>query len=477
MKITDFLRLIIVATATIFLFGYGIVETEFIDGITLILFLIYACLLYYALGRYSNRNPLTIIVALVLIMFVLIRITTIIFLPESLLYYQYIESKHLNFSLFYIILCSASCILALKTVGWHKINDDIISNKSNLSEPLAFNLLIISLLLTLLVYFFYGYAGSTGSADSQDIFQRYISRFIYPYGWLIIYLVCQKINKNKINLIICYSSYALFLTIMGSRSGLYEIIFLMISCHILFNGNEKILISKKYYLISIIFIFIMFLSYVIGTELRQNWYGNSLSMTELLENIFSYRFYQDNLKQNIINLSYRISFLEPTIFTIFTDELNLKNIDELVNIKTTFISSLNRLIPGKPFGDILYHEYAYGFMYEANGVRAYSDDGRVDFVGYEWSIFGISYKLFGFIGGLIFTYFITKLLTIIIYHWRKKQSILSLSIALYMMSILVILIKNFGIDNLIDRTIHGLFFLIINFSIFKLMSKFVIKYN
>jgi hypothetical protein len=187
--------------------------------------------------------------------------------------------------------------------------------------------------------------------------------------------------------------------------------------------------------------------------------------------------YQDNLKQNIINLSYRVSFLEPTIFTIFTDELYLNNIDELVNIKTTFFSSLNRLIPGKPFGQILYHEYAYGFMYEVDGVRAYSDDGREDFVGYEWSIFGISYKLFGFIGGLIFTYFITRLLTIIIFYFRKKQSNLNLSIALYMISILVIMVKNFGIDNLIDRTVHGLIFLVFNFLIFILISKIVIKRN
>jgi hypothetical protein len=212
--------------------------------------------------------------------------------------------------------------------------------------------------------------------------------------------------------------------------------------------------------------------YKIASNLRVLWYSLDSNIVELIGDSLKITEYSFNeLSDSIGALSYRLSFIEPTIFPIYFDELGLNDISNLVNIETSILSSINRMIPGKLFGEILYTEFAYGFMYDSNGISGvFSESGRVDYAGYEWTIFGISYQLFGFYLGLIFiTFSIFGISSLVKYAIRLK-SYYSNVYALFFVIALELWVRNLGLDNFLDRIFHTFIFLSINILIFKLFK-------
>jgi hypothetical protein len=261
--------------------------------------------------------------------------------------------------------------------------------------------------------------------------------------------------------------YFLSLTLSGSRSGIFEIIILLLSYKLIIDGNFSIKLSGWRIVLLIFLVPLSLVVYQISTQLRAHWYGADLSIASAIDSSLAPENDVLAFKTLISGVSYRLSFLEPTMFPIFAQDLGLNDVTELVNVNTTLLSSINRLIPGKPLGDILFTEYAYGYIYNAQeGVLAYAESGRVDHVSYEWTIFGIAYQLFGFLGGVMFIFGLTALLARIIRKFNRRSDFYGLSCSIFFMGILSVWVRNLGIDNLIDRTAHGLVILFICFAVY-----------
>jgi hypothetical protein len=130
------------------------------------------------------------------------------------------------------------------------------------------------------------------------------------------------------------------------------------------------------------------------------------------------------------------------------------------------------LVPGKPLGDILFSEYAFGYIYNAaDGIVAVSADGRIDHVGYEWSMFGISYQLSGYWGGLVLIFGFSMLLARIMRHYRERGGYAGLAYSVFFSTVLAAWVRNLGFDNLIDGQTHNLILLWIYIMGFRCLRK------
>jgi len=487
LKISGLLRFVIVVLAILAVVFYSFIEFEhpYIDPLSIILMLLFAIGMFVFSGRFSSKYPPAIIITLLLILFVQFRTLILVVIPDSLLHSGYVTPEMFNTTLGYMLFGSIACYLGL-ALGYGNaggLDPRAIAEESHSNDfSLKFlsYVFVFSLGLTLLAYFEFGYAGSTGSGENLGFFQRYVARFIYPAGWLMMFLSAYALYVNKpaqarVFTFIFFLYFASFF-LAGSRAGIYELIILILSYKIIFEGNFYFKLNGWGLFALISLIPISLILFNVATQLRMQWYGSDHSVAFIIKSALTSEFSFQELVPMISGISYRLSFIEPTMFPIFFQELGFYDISELVNIKTTLLSAINRVIPGKLLGDILFTEYAYGFMYEPEGVLAYAESGRVDYVGYEWSMFGISYQLFGFLGGGMFIFGFTAFIGGIIRAFNMWGGLYGWTGSIFFMTILSIWVRNLGIDNLIDRTVHGLIFLFVNFAIYWLVME-LLKLN
>lgn len=476
LKISSLLRLVIAILAASSLVAFSILEFEhpYFNSISLGLMLFFAGILYFFSGKFSSKYPPAIIVTLLLILFVQLRTAVLVVLPDSLLHSAKVTSEMFNVTLGYMIIGSVACYLGL-ALGYGNDGRFDLQSKTRNSFQDDFQLrfmaiaFVLTIILSMVIYYSLGYVGATGDGEHLGFFQRYIARFIYPIGWLMMFMATYALHSNKPSHIrlfgVLLGLYFLSFLLSGSRGGIYEIIILILSYKLIVEGDFMIRMSGWRLALLLGVVPVSLVGYWVATQLRAYWYGADQSIFTAFDTLLSSGDGILALENLVSDISHRLSFLEPTMCPIFFQELGLGDVSELVNIKTTVLSSINRLIPGKPLGDILFTEYAYGFIYEPQGgVLAYSESGRIDHVGYEWTIFGIAYQLLGFPAGIILIFGLTALLARIVQAFNKLGNFYGLSCSIFFMGILSVWIRNLGIDNLVDRTVHGFILLLVNFA-------------
>lgn len=459
------LRLLVLAIAGVSVWGYWQLEAphDYIDSKGMVLILAFSAALFLFSGRFSTKFPESMYITPLLILFLQSRLCVLIYIPDSLLHHGRVTSEQLNPTLLFIILgtiaCYFGCALGhLRLVRFKRPEEwQLYGPKLFRFTFLAF---FVSVAFTMWVYLNLGFAGSTGSGAHMGFFQRYLARLVAPGNWLIvllaIYLLRERRSTQLRLLIGAVIVYVLMRILQGSRGGVFEILTLLIAGKVLVDGNFFITIKVRQLIFLLLAPPLALLTFQIPTQLRNNWYDSSFSLSNYFIDIVTGNGEPLIDEQTVSNISYRLSFLEPTMFPMYGEDLGLNEVSALVNVRTTALSSANRLIPGKPFGDILFTEYAFGFIYEEfDGVLAYSSDGRVDRVGYEWTMYGISYQLFGKIGGVIFIFLATAFLVQIIRFFLEWRNLYGVAFGIFWASILIVWIRNLGLDNLIDRAAHG----------------------
>jgi hypothetical protein len=482
LRISGWLRVIIVALAGLSVAAYCLIDEKhpYINGSSVALISVFGAVLYAVSGRYSTKFPSAILVTLLLIIFVQSRLFVLIIYPESLLHNSRVSYAMLNTTMMYIIAGTVCCYLgcAAAHVGYGGLRSRVrrkVQGNGDQAVGFFWTAFMISVGLTLAVYYSLGYAGATGGGAHLGFFQRYVARLVAPTAWLIMFLPAYMLHHNRraktYLLITAVGTYIIGLMLQGSRSGVFESLALLLAAKVLLEGNFVLLIRLRHLLLTLLALPVGLLSFQIPTQLRAHWYDSNFSIAVHLGKVLSGETPILEDETMISDISYRLSFIEPTLFPIFASDLGLNDVSDLVNPRTTALLSINRLIPGKPLGDILFTEYAFGYMYEENGVMAYSEDGRVDRVGYEWSVFGISYQLFGFYGGCLFILMTTALLVKTVRVFTRRENIYGFSFGLYFMTIFIVWIRNLGIDNLIDRTVHGFAVLVIYAAIYWVITR------
>ena len=450
------------------------------------LILLFGGILYASSGRLARMHPPVMIVTLPLILFVQLRLLVLIVIPSSLLHYSHVTSEMINVTLTYIIAGTFACYWGV-ALGYGRVKASLFPSDATVGRSdVRFTILsaafFAAFVFTYLDYFIQGYAGATGSGAHLGFFQRYVTRLIDPHVLFVLVVTAYlaRLHKSRHHglFIAILILYAVGFVLRGSRSGFFEIVTILVGAKIIADNDFVMRINLTKAALAMAVVAVSIVGYILASDLRGRWYDH-----DFRANLSSETFLRGNGAISsgtdlLSEISYRLSFIEPTLFPAYAEELELNDVSHLVNTRTTMLSSINRLVPGKPFGDILFSEYAFGYIYNpVDGIVAVSADGRVDHVGYEWSMFGISYQLFGFCGGVVFIFGLSALLARIMRHFRGRGGFSSLAYSVFFSIVLAAWIRTLGLDNLIDGTMHDLILLCLYVMGFRCFRKFAAARN
>ena len=474
-KISLFFRVVILlfALATVLVFFFG-GNHPYINGTGLLLIELFFLLLFIFSGELSEKCPPLLLVIFLLTLFFVTRIFVYMLFPESFFGNIYTEYTMFNAMLLYVLL-GALVVLVGVLIGYSLIEKKVdftnIKNNTNLTVLGWFALFVI--IFELVVFFVFGHVGSTGSGAHLGFFQRYLARLFNPLIAVLIfwtaYTLSSKKSKSEKRLffaVIIFYFLSFFLS--GSRAGVFEIIMLFLAATLFLKGNLRITLKTRYVLLAILLIPFLLLGHVAATELRDvQWTLEESTLEEVTEAIFDVDIIDFDYKQTVLGVSRRLSLLEPLFYVMFPGEHGMNDVSEIVNWKTTTKSSVNRIVPGVIFQDVIFTEYAFGYLLSDEGIVFFTSSGNTNFVGYEWGMHGISYQLFGYGGGLVFLFLVSGLLGFLISLGYRRKTLFCACLGVFFVYVLHFWVRTFGIDNLVDRTFFGFMLMLVYLFVYK----------
>lgn len=462
MKISTFLQCIVVMLSAAILLSFISLKEEhpYINGTGILLIQMICLVLFLALGNFSTKYPPVIIVAVNLILYVIMRLLILIYYPDSFLEPWNLTYDYLNGMLLYILLGTLACIFGI----WIGLRGSPRGNASRKQSTNFTRLLseafFFSIIFRLILYYAYGYAGATGSGEGLNFLTRYVIRFFDPIALLIMIVVSyslyeDELKKHRAVLISVIVAYFAYYSLTGSRGAIYEITMLLLYFGIFMYGNFTVKVKLRYiFFLLLLAPLAIYFYFLIDVIRRIQFSASHISFFDVINAVSQFDLSQFDLKKIITDLSYRLSFFEQLFYPMHATDIGYHNISEIVNFKTAFLSSLNRIIPGHIFGNILFFEYAFPFFWSGGPVYNIAESGRIDYVGYAWTMFGMSYQLFGYGGGIVFIFLFTAVIAFFTKLSKKMSSFEGCCYGVLSLYALDFWIRNFGIDNLIDRCFH-----------------------
>jgi hypothetical protein len=303
-----------------------------------------------------------------------------------------------------------------------------------------------------------GYTGAVMEAEHLSVGRRYLYKLVEPTLLLIMFVTAYVVLPYKaprFRLLVVLLSISFLISVLeGSRGYLFYIVAALLAAKITVDGNFYFKFTRRHLVGIALLIPLTFVTFASAGLLRGLWYGNTVDVLSGFDILITSGDFGSLVVGGISEISRRLSYVEPTIFVLSHADLGLYDVADLVNIKTTVLSSINRLIPGKPLGGILFTEYAFGYIFRPEGVQVVAESGRVDNIGYEWTMYGISYQLFGFLGGGLFIFGFTALLARIIRVIKGWGNLNGFALSTFFVYTLIAWVGNLGLDNLVDRTVH-----------------------
>lgn len=465
-KISTLLQCVIVVLSVAILVSFFSLHEEltYIDGLGILLIEMLCLVLFLALGKFSTKYPPVIIVAVNLILFVILRFLVLIFYPESFFggvsVSSTMTSNFFNGMLLYMLLGTMACVFGVSFGLSSNVREHNNRRQGHDFTRLLGKAFFFVIIFRLANYYTYGYVGSPGSGEHLNFFNRYIMRLLDPQVLLIMILASYYAHKNerKNNSAVLISSlvgYFLLFSLTGSRGVSLEIIMVLLYSGIFIYGNFVLNIRLRHLFLLLIAPLVIAAFFLVGAIRAVQFSASNISFYDIINIVSQIDFSQFDLRKIVTEISYRLTFFEPLFFPMYGSDVAFYDVSAIVNYKTAFLSSLNRIIPGKIFGNILFLEYA--FPYYMGGYEATSyitDSGRVDYVGYLWTMFGMSYQLFGYAGGILFIFLFTSAIAFLIKLSKRIRSFEGYSYGMLSLYVLDMWVKNYGIDNLIDRSFH-----------------------
>ena len=425
--------------------------------------------IFYTSGKFSTRFPLIILFNFLIILFVVSRIFVLILKPDEFVGYGSLNSEMMNSTLLFIFLGIMASTFGVKfgcsIKNRFSVNSRNLDDRGMPVPASVVKFLVAVFLLTIafqmLNYYMKGYAGATGSGETLSFFWRYPARLLNPIVMIMVlfaaYIVYghEKPHKwAKHRIVFCAVLLVLFLLAQASRSGLFEIAILFLVFNIAQKGNFRIRLSLGKMILILLAVPFSMITYVYASSLRVlQWSHGDTSLNSYIAN---YSATIDMMKEMSVfdimsPISYRLNSLRQIVCVMHGENMGLNDISHMVNVKTTLLSSLDRMVPGNLFEGIMISEYAFGFMYRPEGIIASVAGDSVNYVGYEWNVFGISYQLFGYFGGIVFIFLVSALFGYLINFCIRKRGLWGYSFGILGVYSYYMWITNYGIDNLIDK--------------------------
>lgn len=413
-------------------------------------------LLFVASGRLAELFPLFRPVTLVVFLFFILRLVVVAYFPDWLLLADRVTYKTLEEMLVYVLLGSFFAYLAIILASWAAERFDKGRPREYI-HPGPFYAVgafsIFSSVLMVANHFIFGFVGSgSGSAEHLNFFSRYVIRLFDPMAFLIItavgyYLLPRKNDLTKKFFSLTILAFFVGVTVTGSRAAAYEALVLYLALISTVQNKFPVTVSVKRVFALLLLIAATPILFDFATSLRGSRY------TASTVNFYSLDSYHPVFQ----HISRRVSLVESTMFPLSVEDMRMNDVSELVNVETTVQSTINRLVPGKPFGRMLGSEYLWCYLIRKDGCYIFESLERTDVVGFEWGMYGIGYQLFGYTGGQAFIFVSCFLIAFFAQMVRQMQTWGALSVYCLANYALQFWVKNLGVDNWFDRFAHQYF--------------------
>ncbi len=379
-----------------------------------------------------------------------------------------------------IITIIAGAYLADELMRYFKKNKNIYNYLIKTGVDCRPKKIIITFLIFFFVSYFvsniYGYNifSTNPEVRSSKILGIISALFIPGVAAYLSFLMLFKLDFNKqgvgkyIALLIFI--YILYGVLAGSRSGPLQIIFMIFSVMITLYDNFKIKITKYIQFILLIIISSI-ISFHIGSIMRhdimiennQN-YAIAVKKSESKEAVLvnNENILKIDFSKTQIEILRRLfSQLDIAILGIVI-ERDLELSDRIVNLEYLIKSGINLLVPGEIYKDAnLNSSLAWPFIYKFRD-NIYLEN-KYYYETFPWSIWTISYVMYGWLLGLVGLFFIGFIISAL-YNLTKKNDEKGFVLGIFIYNLFPFFFTN-GIDDYIVTVgrfiVSGLCFLII----------------
>jgi hypothetical protein len=379
-----------------------------------------------------------------------------------------------------IIVIISGAYLADILIGFNKQNKNVfnylIDNEKKYRPKKVIILFMIFFFVSYIVSNIYGYNifSINSEVRSSKVLGIISALFIPGVAAYISFLILFKLDYSKQN-ISMYIAFLIFIYILyavlaGSRSGPLQIVFMIFSVMIALFNNFKIKITKYLQFILLIIISSI-ISFHIGSVLRhdimvennQN-YAIAVKNSESKEAIMinNESLVKIDLSKTQIEMLRRLfSQLDIAILGIVI-ERDLELSEKVVNFEYLIKSGINLLVPGIIFKDAnLNSSLAWPFIYKFRDKIHL--ENKYYYETFPWSIWTISYVMYGWLYGLALLFMIGFLISTL-YNLAKKYDEKGFLLGIFIYNLFPFFFTN-GIDDYIVTLgrfiVSGLFFWII----------------
>lgn len=424
----------------------------------------------------NRRDPLVLLLVLLVTVFYILRIPTLIWSPLSAKTFNIlsITVSDLNYALIFILLSNASMFLGFY---FGRKNNVMMKNRTYISShaPDIKNPIIILILLALINFF---------NLISTDLFGR-LSGFVQYVFFnqdiiLLLTFTMLAYHYDKIPLRsrvlfgLIILAFVILISLSGSRSGVLKISMLLLIS--ILAVKQRMMLRKKHILICLIMIPIAIMFFITATLKRELLIDDRLSVEQFRVAKESEILNFEGIEKYLSLIYYRIGFLD------YSTELiaNREKFEKIINGKYYFKSVAdNVLSPGFDVFDTVRASHALSYVRRSGEIPASKSEINEAYQSDQMGIYGEYYVLFYGFPALAVFFLLAFMLEKILINLRERGGILSCMYGATLVYLFYTYINSFGSDwfvlTLVSSIITTLLFA--RFYVDKGKRKFVFRFN
>ena len=393
--------------AIVLYFNMG--ENEYVNGYTILL-TCFLSLQNIAMLSYQKKtnDPFILILVLIATLFYLTRVSSLIYVPWSLALSRYsLTVDDFNYSFLYICISNISIFAGLISVRGKKFIKKIDTNDGKPGKLLPVILILIFGLFSQYIY----------KVDIEIIARAaslFFGLFLYHAAIVLLTLTYFVINfkvmprSHKVALSLLFMALVVLLMIMGSRSA-FIMLSIVILC-VLLSFNRVVKLRKRSFLMVLLLIPLMALSFLAATYSRDGGYDpkSTVTLSRIMELGNFTIFDGENISEDKVKLIGAPIFDRAGFLSYAVDVItNHDQYSAVINFEYYLKSIVdNVLTPGFDIFETPRASNAFNRIYTGRAIPT-KKEASDDYNSEMFTIYGEYYVLFGGYLALIPLFFIS----------------------------------------------------------------------
>lgn len=365
-----------------------------------------------------KRDPFILILVGMTLVFYMVRIVTLLYIPWSLALNRYpITPNDLNYSLQFIFFSNAVIFLGLIAVRGKIIFREI----GYIEEKPANPFLIIMVLLFLIIFNYFvlmrlEFLGRIASYLSGIFLNVYVLILLTVLYLIINFSKIARVHKNILIIVVAF--YIISMTLIGSRAAL--LVLLQLTFFGCLSVKGRIMLDTKFILIGIALAILSTFIFVAATYIRTVGYDPKTFISmQRLDAAKEYSAYTEGDVELLLRPIFdRMGYLGYATDLITNNEEYSKIINPTYYLKSIID---NGLTPGFDIFDVPRASNALRYIYTGLSDRPTHEDITEEYSSEMFSLYGEYYILFGGYPALIFIFIFSYMFKSVYLRVKNKD--------------------------------------------------------